>query len=182
MDMMFRLRLRGDSSISTRSLENIEIWPPGGDRVPSCEMGERLGVRSRSDHAIGFLPRKLPPGAHAVSEGRRRCWFATGCVGGGDAPAEGGLRVRSPVGDRYSRSVQVEPLSDQKVDLIDERWSLEPDGPTHTYTDLYGNPCRRLISPRDADQLQATVIAPDATEDVDEEAPSLRLISCPTRH
>ena len=40
---------------------------------------------------------------------------------------------------------QVEPLSDQKVDVIDERWSLEPDGPTRTYTDLYGNPCRRLI-------------------------------------
>ena len=42
---------------------------------------------------------------------------------------------------------QVEPLSDQKVDLIDERWSLEPDEPTHVYTDLYGNPCRRLIMP-----------------------------------
>ena len=26
---------------------------------------------------------------------------------------------------------QVEPLSDQKVDVIDERWSLEPDVPTH---------------------------------------------------
>ena len=35
---------------------------------------------------------------------------------------------------------QVEPLSDQKVDVIDDRWSLEPDGATHAYTDLYGNP------------------------------------------
>jgi len=70
---------------------------------------------------------------------------------------------------------QVEPLSDQKVDLIDERWSLEPDGPTHVYTDLYGNPCRRLIMPagRSVISYQATVIAPDATEDVDEEAPEL---------
>ena len=42
---------------------------------------------------------------------------------------------------------QVEPLSDQKIDVIDERWSLEPVEPTHPYTDLYGNPCRRLIIP-----------------------------------
>jgi transglutaminase-like putative cysteine protease len=70
---------------------------------------------------------------------------------------------------------QVEPLNDQKVDLIDERWSQEPDGPTHTYTDLYGNPCRRLIMPagRSVISYRATVIAPDATEDVDEEAPEL---------
>jgi transglutaminase-like putative cysteine protease len=70
---------------------------------------------------------------------------------------------------------QVEPLNDQKVDLIDERWSQEPDGPTHTYTDLYGNPCRRLIMPagRSVISFRATVIAPDATEDVDEEAPEL---------
>jgi transglutaminase-like putative cysteine protease len=70
---------------------------------------------------------------------------------------------------------QVEPLNDQKVDLIDERWSQEPDGPTHTYTDLYGNPCRRLIMPagRSVIRYRATVIAPDATEDVDEEAPEL---------
>ena len=70
---------------------------------------------------------------------------------------------------------QVEPLSDQKVDVIDERWSLEPDGPTHPYSDLYGNPCRRLSVPagRSVISYQATVIVPDAVEDVDEEAPEL---------
>jgi transglutaminase-like putative cysteine protease len=70
---------------------------------------------------------------------------------------------------------QVEPLSDQKVDVIDARWSLEPDGPTHAYTDLYGNPCRRLIVPvgRSVINYRATVIAPDAVEDVDEEVPEL---------
>jgi transglutaminase-like putative cysteine protease len=70
---------------------------------------------------------------------------------------------------------QVEPLSDQKVDLVDERWSLEPDVPTHAYSDLYGNPCRRLIMPagRSVISYKATVIAPNATEDVDEEAPEL---------
>ena len=69
---------------------------------------------------------------------------------------------------------QVEPLSDQKVDVIDERWSLEPEGPTHPYTDLYGNPCRRLMVPagRLVISYQATVIVPDAVEDADEEAPS----------
>src|SRR5512133_56161 len=71
--------------------------------------------------------------------------------------------------------LQVEPLSDQKVDVIDARWSLEPDGPTHAYTDLYGNPCRRLLVPagRSVINYKATVIAPDAVEDVDEEAPEL---------
>jgi len=70
---------------------------------------------------------------------------------------------------------QVEPLSDQKVDVIDARWSLDPDGPTRAYTDLYGNPCRRLVVPagRSVINYKATVIAPDAVEDVDEEAPEL---------
>ena len=70
---------------------------------------------------------------------------------------------------------QVEPLSDQKVDVIDERWSLEPEGPTHPYTDLYGNPCRRLMVPagRSVISYQATVIVPDAVEDADEDAPEL---------
>ena len=70
---------------------------------------------------------------------------------------------------------QVEPLSDQKVDVIDERWSLEPEGPTHPYTDLYGNPCRRLMVPagRSLISYQATVIVPDAVEDADEAAPEL---------
>jgi transglutaminase-like putative cysteine protease len=71
--------------------------------------------------------------------------------------------------------LQVEPLSDQKVDVIDERWSLEPEGPTHSYTDLYGNPCRRLMLPagRSLISYQATVIVPDAVEDADEDAPEL---------
>jgi transglutaminase-like putative cysteine protease len=70
---------------------------------------------------------------------------------------------------------QVEPLSDQKVDVVDERWSLEPDGPTRAYIDLYGNPCRRLVVPagRSVISYRATVIAPDAVEDVDEDAPEL---------
>ena len=70
---------------------------------------------------------------------------------------------------------QVEPLSDQKVDVVDERWSLEPEGPTRAYTDLYGNLCRRLIVPagRSVISYRATVIAPDAVEDVDEDAPEL---------
>jgi hypothetical protein len=70
---------------------------------------------------------------------------------------------------------QVEPLSDQKVDVIDARWSLDPDGPTHAYLDLYGNPCRRLTLPagRSVIKYHANVIAPDAVEDADEEAPEL---------
>ena len=70
---------------------------------------------------------------------------------------------------------QVEPLSDQKVDVIQERWSLEPDGPTRAYSDLYGNTCRRLIIPtgRSVINYRATVAVPDAVEAVDEQAPEL---------
>ncbi|HVD18722.1 MAG TPA: transglutaminase family protein [Propionibacteriaceae bacterium] len=70
---------------------------------------------------------------------------------------------------------QVEPLSDQKVDVIDARWSLQPDLPTRIYTDLYGNPCRRLIVPagRSVISYRASVVVADAVEDVDEEAPEL---------
>jgi len=70
---------------------------------------------------------------------------------------------------------QVEPLSDQKVDVIDARWSLQPDVATRTYTDLYGNPCRRLIiaAGRSVINYRASVVVPDAVEDVDEEAPEL---------
>jgi transglutaminase-like putative cysteine protease len=52
---------------------------------------------------------------------------------------------------------------------------MEPDGPTHIYTDIYGNPCRRLIVPagRSVINYRATVIAPDAVEDVDEGATEL---------
>ena len=66
---------------------------------------------------------------------------------------------------------QVEPLADQKVEVSDARWSFEPDIPITRYTDLYGNPCRRLIVTAGQSVFGTTrlVVVPDATEDVDED-------------
>ena len=40
---------------------------------------------------------------------------------------------------------QVEPVGDQPAEMISSSWSFEPDIPNRTYSDLYGNPCRRLM-------------------------------------
>ena len=70
---------------------------------------------------------------------------------------------------------QVEPLADQEAEVVESGWSAEPDGPTRTYADLYGNGCRRLTVPagRSVISYRATVLVPDATEDADEDAPAL---------
>ena len=46
---------------------------------------------------------------------------------------------------------------------------------TRHYTDLYGNPCARVILPAGRSMLrfEASVLVPDATEDFDELAPEL---------
>ena len=70
---------------------------------------------------------------------------------------------------------QVEPLSDQDAELVEARWSFEPDTESRTYRDLYGNPCRRLTiaAGRSMVSYSATMIVPDAVEDADEDAPEL---------
>ncbi|HYP44223.1 MAG TPA: transglutaminase family protein [Propionibacteriaceae bacterium] len=76
---------------------------------------------------------------------------------------------------------QVSPLADQKPTLADERWTLDPDRPTHTYSDIYGNPCLRVTLPAGRSVLGYSAVAtvPDATEDVDEDAPELRAEDLP---
>ena len=70
---------------------------------------------------------------------------------------------------------QVEPVADQEAELVEAEWAIDPDGPTRTYRDLYGNGCRRLVIPagRSVISYRATMIVPDAAEDVDESAPEL---------
>lgn len=70
---------------------------------------------------------------------------------------------------------QVEPLPDQNVELVEQQWSFDPDVPTTTYTDLYGNPCRRLTvsAGRSVISYSATAIVPDAVEEADEDAPEI---------
>ena len=71
--------------------------------------------------------------------------------------------------------VQVTPAPDQPVTVSDSRWSLDPDREARSYTDLYGNPCLRLVVPRGRSVLRYDAVAtvPDATEDADPEAPEL---------
>ena len=70
---------------------------------------------------------------------------------------------------------QVEPVADQKADQVEAEWTMDPEGPTRTYRDLYGNVCRRLVIPagRSVITYRATMTVPDAVEDADEDAPEL---------
>ena len=70
---------------------------------------------------------------------------------------------------------QVEPLGDQQAELVESSWSFDPELSTTTYNDLYGNLCRRLTIPagRSVISYQATMIVPDATEDVEVDAPEI---------
>ena len=42
---------------------------------------------------------------------------------------------------------QVEPRLDGGFGFLDERWELDPDGPSSRYVDSYGNLCRRFTLP-----------------------------------
>ena len=70
---------------------------------------------------------------------------------------------------------QVEPVADQPAELVGAEWSLQPDGGSRTYTDLYGNACRRLTVPagRSVISYRADVVVPDGVEDADEDAPEV---------
>jgi len=70
---------------------------------------------------------------------------------------------------------QVEPVADQRAEVVESSWSFDPEVPSTTYGDLYGNPCRRLTisAGRSRFSYDATVVVPDAVEDADEEAPEV---------
>jgi transglutaminase-like putative cysteine protease len=70
---------------------------------------------------------------------------------------------------------QVQPLDEPPVKVLHEQYSAEPEVHSHSYTDLYGNPCLRLILPagRSVFRYEAQVDVPDATEDAAEDAPEL---------
>ena len=70
---------------------------------------------------------------------------------------------------------QVEPVADQQAELVESRWSFDPEVESRVYDDLYGNPCRRLTlaAGRSVVAYEATMIVPDAVEDADEDAPEL---------
>ena len=69
---------------------------------------------------------------------------------------------------------QVQPRSSGRV-IENEAWVSTPDMALRSYTDLYDNPCTRVVLPagRSTFTYQAQVLVPDATEDRDEDAPEL---------
>ncbi len=70
---------------------------------------------------------------------------------------------------------QVAPRDDGLITLALQEWSTEPRLRMRRYTDLYGNPCTRVVLPAGRSVLcyDAVVLVPDATEDADEYAPEL---------
>jgi transglutaminase-like putative cysteine protease len=71
--------------------------------------------------------------------------------------------------------LQVEPLDAAPIQVVRRGWSAQPQFDLGHYTDLYGNPCARLILPAGRSTLRydALVLVPDAPEDADERAPEL---------
>jgi transglutaminase-like putative cysteine protease len=70
---------------------------------------------------------------------------------------------------------QVEPRNAAPVSLVHQQWSVQPRVHLRRYTDLYGNPCVRLVLPAERCVLryEAVMLVPDATEEADEHAPQL---------
>jgi transglutaminase-like putative cysteine protease len=71
--------------------------------------------------------------------------------------------------------LQVEPRDAAPVELEHREWVVTPDVHLRSYTDMYGNPCERLVLPAGRSTLRytATALVPDATEEVDPAAPEL---------
>ena len=71
--------------------------------------------------------------------------------------------------------VQIEPRDTATVSVLQREWSMEPQASIRHYTDLYSNACVRVVLPagRSVLRYDALVLVPDATEEVDEQAPEL---------
>jgi transglutaminase-like putative cysteine protease len=68
--------------------------------------------------------------------------------------------------------LQVEPVTDQPVEISDHHWSFDPEQISRVYRDLYGNACRRVVVPagRSVIRFEAVAVVPDAVEDTDPDA------------
>jgi transglutaminase-like putative cysteine protease len=70
---------------------------------------------------------------------------------------------------------QVEPRGAAPVQLLERDWQADPFVRIRRYTDLYQNPCARLVLPagRSVLRYDALTVVPDATEEADENAVQL---------
>ena len=76
---------------------------------------------------------------------------------------------------------QVEPNDPDRSTIHQASWSSDPTMDLHTYRDIYGNPCTRVILPagRSSFRYDALAEIPDDVEDFDEDAPELRAEDLP---
>ncbi len=76
---------------------------------------------------------------------------------------------------------QVEPADSPVVALRDAAWSVEPAADVRGYRDVYGNACTRLTLPAGPSTIRFEAVAdvPDATEEVDLDAPEVRAEDLP---
>lgn len=76
---------------------------------------------------------------------------------------------------------QVQPYEGGPATLVRQAWDTTPQLPRHGYTDLYGNLCQRLNLPAGPSTLRydAVVVVPDATEEVDLDAPETPVAELP---
>ncbi len=68
---------------------------------------------------------------------------------------------------------QVEPNDPDRSTIHQASWSSDPGMDLHTYNDIYGNPCTRVILPAGRSSFRYNALAeiPDDVEDYDEDAP-----------
>ncbi len=76
---------------------------------------------------------------------------------------------------------QVQPYEAGPAIVMRQSWETTPELVRHGYTDLYGNGCQRLNLPMGASTLRydAFVAVPDATEEVDLDAPETQVTDLP---
>jgi len=76
---------------------------------------------------------------------------------------------------------QVQPFEGGPATLLRHSWEITPQVERHGYTDLYGNSCQRLALPAGSSTVRydAFVAVPDATEEVDLDAPELPVSELP---
>jgi transglutaminase-like putative cysteine protease len=76
---------------------------------------------------------------------------------------------------------QVQPSEAPPATVVRQGWEIDPATPRHGYTDMYGNDCQRLVLPPGESVLRydALVTVPDATEEVDLDAPEVPVADLP---
>src|SRR5438477_203556 len=77
-----------------------------------------------------------------------------------------GCEVKYDVAAPTTATVQVRPRSDSTHRLVTEAWSTQPPVPVDEYSDLYGNPIKRLVMPSGPLVLtyDAVVAVPDEAD------------------